>query len=328
MPNPSALTFGFELEYASNARRVVELLYAQGVTKQDHLHRYHCDCNSCAVSPGEVYSERTGGYIMRQPADIHCQTDSTADGEFISRILNDWDDLARIAAALTAAATAADATTSFRCGLHVHVGGFPSDARVAPNYLAFERYFTEIIAPGRAQQKRDMNSTLMQSYRQYVADGYTVRHTDAWKDVGRAQINADLLGAIGRDRHVDLNFSRNNQTWEFRVFNATNAAWRIELACRLAVAFVAATPALSELIETAVRGSDLWPAGCDSPWGEIARPAWSALTGPHPTKRPIVPMQAFVDALCAVDPDLVPLIERQINYMRARYAAQVEFATV
>lgn len=331
MPNPSATTFGFELEYASQSRRMLPILREQGLLRNDDLHRYHCDCQDCMVLSGEVYVTARDRYEVKKAPDLHAQTDSTADGEFITRVLDDWDDLRTIVEGLTRAASQVEATTGPRCGLHVHVAAPPVvngvDVPVALAYLAYERYFTEIIAPGRSQQKRDMNTTLMQAFRSYVVDNYYhppgEPSGEAWKSLSRNDVRASLDNVIGRDRHVDLNRNSRYNTWEFRVFNATNAAWRIELATRLAVAFVAATPTLCEMVEMSVRGSSTWPVGCDSPWGEIARPAWSALPSPHPTKRPVVPMDAFVDALCVVDPDLRPLIERQRSYMRARYARMV-----
>lgn len=328
--DPSARTFGFELEYASNSLATLDHLRGLGLATCDTLHRYHCDCEHCAVIPGEQYRPRADRYVtVTKPPDLHAQTDSTADGEFITRVLSDWGDFQRIAEGLTASATLAGATTSARCGLHVHVGTQDMDMdtyrlrRVAIAYLAFERFFTEIIAPGRAQQKRDMNTTLMQSLRQYVVDGYSSGEPEFWKSISRTSLCDLLMTVIGRDRHVDLNFSQRARTWEFRVFNATNATWRIELAARMSVAFVAASEQLVALVESTLRGDPGWPVGCDSPWGEIARPAWSTLPAPHPTKRPIVPMDQFVAVLCGVDPALEPLIARQRSYMRARYAKMI-----
>lgn len=321
-------TFGFELEYASGALEALQLVKAAGLTRSDHFHSYHCDCNDCAVMDyeGEKYNEARDRYeaVAIQAPDLHAQRDSTADGEFISRILNDWGDLRRISAGLTDAAATVGATTSARCGLHVHVDSTDREMDVAIAYLAFERYFTEIIAPGRASQKRDMNTTLMQSYREYLVNrGLESRPgVDPWKDVSREGLRTTLRAAIQADRHVDLNWSR-YRTWEFRVFNATNAAWRIELACRISVAFVEAAPELVTSVEGVLRGSPNWPVGCDSPWGEIARPGWSQLPAPHATKRPIVPMDDFLAILCEVDPDLRPLVERQRSYMRTRYAKMI-----
>lgn len=329
--------FGFELEVASHAHEMVGTLHAAGLMRTDSLHDYHCRCAACAFVPiDDVNNLDSRGYPRRSPvADLRAQHDSTANGEFISRPIDDWDDFNRIVTALTEAATAAGAETNARCGLHVHVDttcdgdgiGRASRRRTVPaTYLAFERYFTEIVAPGASIRKREMNSTLMQAARQYVSDQFGGTANEVWMDMGRGAVDDMLLAAIGRDRHVDLNWSRNNHTWEFRCFNATNAPWRIELACRLAVAFVEATPQLRELVEGVVRGSKSWPPGCDSPWGEIIRPAYSELPAPHPTKRPIVPMGDFIDALCEVDPDLRPLIERQASYMRTRFATQIEVA--
>jgi hypothetical protein len=317
---------------------MVPILNAAGFMRTVEPHDYHCTCSDCAFDGSqERFNDRSGNYERVPAADLRCQRDSTADGEFITRILHDWSEMQSMTVALTAAASQVNATTSNRCGLHVHVDtmltnhleGAEARSRIVPRaYLAFERYFTEIVAPGSSIRKREMNTTLMQACRQYVSDGYTPGglNPEPWKDMGRAHVDDMLAQVISRDRHVDLNWARRHGTWEFRVFNATNAAWRIELAARMSVAFVEATPELCEEIEQQVRGSKYWPEGCDSPWGEIVRPAWSELPAPHPTKRPVVPMERFIDLLCDVDPDLRPLIERQANFMRARYAARVEVA--
>lgn len=332
--------FGFELEVASGADQMVRTLHGQGLMRTDHLHDYHCRCPACAIVPCEDFdhmSPITGRAPRVQPADLRAQRDSTANGEFISKPIEDWDDFTRIVEALTAAASAAGAETNARCGLHVHVDtNVPDNSEPDPRlrrhrivpaaYLAFERYFTELVAPGASIRKREMNSTLMQATRQHVSDHWGGTENLNWMDMGRGAVDDLLMQAITRDRHVDLNWSRNNGTWEFRCFNATNAPWRIELACRLAVAFVEAAPDLRARVEGVVRGSKYWPPGCDSPWGEIVRPAFSQLPVPHPTKKPIVPMCDFIDSLCEVDPELRPLIERQANYMRTRFATQIEVA--
>lgn len=327
-------TFGFELEYASRTDRMAARLHDEGRMGTDEVHAYHCDCEECSFAPFTRYRE--DGSEAVEPNDLRAQRDSTADGEFITRILDNFDDLVDIAGALTSVATQVGATTNERCGLHVHVAvdnrqwdgsdqaNFLTN-RVPLTYLAFERYFSEIVAPGNASRKRDMNSTLMEALRGYIADGYRADDigTGNWTDIGRAQAENLVRKAILRDRHVDLNWSRKYRTWEFRCFNATNAPWRIELACRMSVAFVEATQDLSDEIEGVVHSSPEWTKRCDSAWGEIIRPAWSEKPNPHLTKKPLVPLDRFVDILCAHDPELRPLIQRQANYMRRTYAKTV-----
>lgn len=373
----AARKFGFELEYASNTNHMIAELHRDGLMLTSFAHDYHCTCPECAYTlsgyqpeedhdcddhcndygcwneprhscdrracPRRTIPERPARPLSDAP-DLRAQRDSTADGEFITRPLDDWDDLQRIAEALTTAATNAGATANARCGLHVHVDT-SSDIgetnrygeqtmielrlqrrRTVPAaYLAFERYFTEIVAPGASVRKRDMNSTLMEAVRSNISNNYS--NPQGWMDMGRGAVDDHILSAINMDRHVDLNWSRRNSTWEFRAMNATNAPWRIELACRMAVAFVEATPQLRDSVESVVRGSKFWPVGCDSPWGEIIRPAFKELPSAHPTKKPVVPFPDFVDILCDVDADLRPLIERQSNFMRTRWAVQVEHAS-
>lgn len=334
--------FGFELEYASGTTGMFSELHANGLMPMDYAHDYHCRCTQCAFVPmrGEDRYDDDGRRLrstaMSKVADLRAQRDSTAETEFITRPISDWDDLQRIVQALTTAATRSGAAVTQRCGLHVHVDTAESDGNevdprkyrsliVPAAYLAYERYFTEVIAPGGSVRKRDMNTTLMQAARQWVSDMWGSGY-ERWTEMGRGAVDEMLRGAIERDRHVDLNWSRTHSTWEFRAMNATNAPWRIELACRMAVAFVEAAPELRAEVERAVRGSKYWPAEADSPWSEIIRPAFSQLPAPHPTKRPVVPMERFIDILCEFDPDLRPLIERQASYMRTRYAVQVTHA--
>lgn len=350
--------FGFELEYASGATDMVRLLHDPDPSNlarlmaTDRLHDYHCRCEYCSFVQWEDYSalDARGRPKKRPPLPLRAQRDSTANGEFITKPIETWEEFQTIVKGLTDAATAANATTNDRCGLHVHVDttadgvgdadfdrynnmrsgndtARTSRRRITPAaYLAYERYFAEIVAPGSSIRKREMNMTLMQATRNFVSNQWGGSQNYRWMDMGRGAVDDLLMQVINADRHVDLNWSRGNQTWEFRAFNATNAPWRIELACRLATAFVEAAPDLRDRVERVVRGSKYWPEGCDSPWGEIIRPAFSELPAPHPTKKPIVPMSDFIDSVCSVDPDLRPLIERQANYMRARFATKIEVA--
>jgi len=259
--------FGFELEYASGAEDMVRRLYdpsLNGLLGCDHLHDYHCRCEYCQFTDFVHYG-RDGNNTTHRPMPLRAQRDSTANGEFITRPITDWDDFNEIATGLTEAARDANATVNNRCGLHVHVDTLNADTRnpsrlqrhriVPAAYLAYERYFTEIVAPGASIRKREMNMTLMEAFRQYVSNNWGGRgmNTD-WMDMGRGQLDEILLQVIATDRHVDLNWSRNNGTWEFRCFNATNSPWRIELACRLACAFVEAAPELRTEVETTVKG--------------------------------------------------------------------------
>lgn len=331
--------FGFELEYASGTAGMLRELNDNGLMPMNHAHDYHCRCTQCAFVPmrdEDRYDDE--GRRLRgaatKVADLRAQRDSTAETEFITRPINDWGDLQRITLALTTAATNSGAAVTQRCGLHVHVDTLEGDSCendqrthrsmiVPAAYLAFERYFTELIAPGASVRKRDMNTTLMQAARQWVSDMWGNGY-ERWTEMGRGAVDEMLRMAIERDRHVDLNWSRTHSTWEFRAMNATNAPWRIELACRMAVAFVEAAPELRTEVEKAVRGSKYWPEEADSPWSEIIRPAFSQLPAPHPTKRPVVSFERFVDILCEFDADLRPLIERQASFMRTRYAVQVQ----
>lgn len=300
------LTHGFEFEVWSRAEDVRERLYEQGLTACDELHGYHCDCDDCRVLPWTDEGEY-------RPYDLHAQTDSSCGGEFISRVLDSFEDTARIAAALTAAVRGGRAEINSHCGLHVHVDAYQrssvgqrrarSDrfvAKVPLAYLAVERYLCELIAPGSASGKREMNLTLLQRLRWWIGgDMLTMREMCEDDDERRVEL---LRNSIAADRHTDLNYSSRNGTWEFRVFNSTAHAWRIELAVRLSVAMVEHA---DELATTLKLDGNEW---------------YSILSGSrHSTMRPRITFGEFVEIVAREDPALDKLIRRQSLYMRAKY---------
>ena len=284
--------FGIESEYASNTRPLIAALHEQGYASTDNLHRYHCTCDNC--DHGNSYPWKA-------------QTDSTVDGEIISHIFTDWDDAEAAVEALCATARDVGATSSASTGVHVHVakhGTIPQEVALA--YFLTERFFTEIVAPGSSRAKREMNTTLLQATRSYIAqwgsiDEYRRGNGPAW---------FVLTSAIEQDRHVDLNISTTLPTFEFRTFNGTLAGWRMMLAARMSVA----------LVETARQIISLSLEATDMSLDEILT---VGLTSTFPTKRPLITLQQFVDVLCGHDPAIRPLIDRQTAYMRFRYRREV-----
>jgi len=301
-------TFGIESEYASNAEQTLRLLYEKGFANDGEMHRYHCDCNTCDFGSDAIWRG---------------QHDSTVNGELISTIFStsDWNFALDAIEALCSSARDAGATTSTQTGVHVHVsravvGGTPQRSEtVALAYFLTERYFTEIVAPGNSRAKREMNRTLLQAFRSYVAE---------WGDFDRFvdanglyvenvldhpfAMGYKLMAAIGQDRHVDLNIGRRLPTYEFRVFNGTLAEWRMELNARISVAFI---DAAHELVEASLGDdsvTDLIRQGHDSD---------------YTTKRPTIHVSDFVDILSRYDDKLPALIERQAAFMRTRYAKQI-----
>ena len=301
-------TFGIEIEYASNAENVIAHLCDAGWANDNNLHRYHCECEGCDAYEGGVWRG---------------QHDSTVNGELISRIQDTYlmGETLEAIRQLCDAALQVDATTSTSTGMHVHVSreGLSADEtnEVALAYFLTERYFSEIVAPGASRSKREMNVTLTQAARSYVAQWRTWEQFIAGaEDVGRVRVGQILRAAIEQDRHVDLALSRRLPTWEFRVFNSTLAAWRIELAVRMATSFVDAAHDIVSHVETAI---------FDDPRGMLGQlgMAMNSTDRNITTKRPPITMGDFVDILAEHDPEVRPLIERQRDFMFRRYGKDV-----
>lgn len=219
----------------------------------EELHGYHCDCEYCEVRPDHD-----------APA-LHAQRDSSCNGEFISRILthgetgHDGLGPLDIMAALETAAVEVDAEPGMGSGCHVHVGNRhltrrdEFDGRVVNDagreafwaYLRWERVLIKLAA-GRFQTQRAANYEVLTSVTDYLRNHYqtgsgigpaTVAHLEAGDEL-------DVVKAIAydshyrSDRHSNLNLRTGKPTWEFRLWNSTRAAWRMELWTRLSVALV------------------------------------------------------------------------------------------
>lgn len=316
------LTHGFEFEVASGADEVINELYERGeeVMRTEELHSYHCGCSDCAVWPRTGYDGNDQPYAIPPPM-FHAQRDSSCGGEFITKVLDDFEDTRWASQVLMDALRAANASVNNNCGLHVHVsaaglskvGGeyrWGSSGNVPLAYLLVERYIAELIAPGATRNKRDMNRTLLQALRDYLGSdrAWAENCSESW-----ASVNSTLQSAIDADRHVDLNISGNNNTYEFRVFNATTHAWRINLACRLSVAFVERHQDIIAACTENMESSDLVTIIMGRRW---------------PTMRPRISMGRFIDILSQDDEELRRLMLRQCLFVRQQYRPEFDLDAI
>lgn len=240
----TGVTFGFEAEYESGGIELGAALASRGLTPSDEFHGYHCDCHDCCSDVACVLGE--DGYA---PGDDHTpfylQNDSTCSGEVISRPRRAGDRWQDDVAALCQAAIDVDAEPGTHAGLHVHVGRqlLGADAARARGLLTFTFALMEpllvTLAAGRFPTQRTMNRSIRGDLAWYFQDrglswegavraGFRTNETaleDLW------QIHREL------DRHSNLNVSTRLPTVEFRLWNSTRAAWRMELAIGLSVAF-------------------------------------------------------------------------------------------
>lgn len=244
---PRLATFGFEAEYATNASGVIQHLHAGGYAGTDALHSYHCDC---------AYCEFHSGYAFRG------QTDSSCSGEIISDVMATGEAFVfedgefeyaptALMDRLCEAAVEVDAEPGLNSGFHVHVGidglGLNALRESLWQFIRWEPVLAR-IGGGRWQEQRSgMNSTVRQCTSHvfndwHDADGWTetaIRNVDTDNDDHGEFLTQLLYAQQQADRHSNLNISaRRAPTWEFRLWNSTRSAWRMEMFCGLSVALL------------------------------------------------------------------------------------------
>lgn len=257
-------TFGLEAEFESNVESLVARLHRDGLTYDSTLHGYHCRC--------EEACDFDNGFVFRG------QTDSSCGGEVISHVFRTeaWDEARDAMLRLQEAAVEVDAEPSLRAGFHVHVGNRPIRLHQTDTlwaYLRWEAVLGEVAAAGRFEAVRPFNhrltSELCDIYLEGLCDDFEHapfslnRSTGAWTQEFRPDVLAEvcddphLINAVKQatlefvmegDRHGWVNLAtRGHRTWEFRLWNATRSAWRMEMFARLSLLMV--NPgALNELL--------------------------------------------------------------------------------
>lgn len=191
----------------------------------------------------------------------------------------DW---ASAMAQLESLAVEVDAEPGYSSGFHVHVGANWMHANDRFRALfAFVRWeeVLRYLAAGRFPSVRDENTTVGASLRDnashtylgsvYFADDRRFRR-QSWQRICHSLLNdlgdAEALGAMetmyhthySSDRHSNLNVRTSHGTWEFRLWNSTRSAWRMELFTRLSVALV--DPAVvTKLLEYSLTGEESMP---------------------------------------------------------------------
>ncbi len=251
---PSTYTFGFEAEFSTPANLIVPALFDMGHLGDNDLHNYTCDCEFCAVT---VYMG--DGNFSYDSADIwplRAKHDSSCGGEIISKVFTDIDAAVPYFADLEAAAIQTDTEPGLEAGFHVHVGrNHLSKATRGKLVVAMTLWENVLfdVAAGRWPHNRGwnmslatlMNDALMDEMEQagmhvgvdlrskihsFATD---IRNTTTGNLVFRRIADAHMEV----DRHSSMAFSPRWPTMEFRLWNSTRAAWRMELWCRLSLLF-------------------------------------------------------------------------------------------
>lgn len=229
-------TFGFEFEVETEAIALTRHLYHAGLVGMPQMCGWHCQCDFCQLG---------SGFLFR------AQTDSSCSGEIISDILHhdphDERHSAEVFALLQNAAVEVDAEPGPNAGLHVHVGIAHLSGRQMDDALwAYLRYEPLLIklAAGRFDAQRCSNDSVTSqcSYdlRRRFRSEFVIDAIESIEASPNLRDERQLLREMhaGHDRHSNLNIATGKSTWEFRLWNSTRAAWRMEMLTRLSVALV------------------------------------------------------------------------------------------
>lgn len=254
------ISFGFEAEFSERAPELVRALRSSspGMIAYDELHSYHCDCGDC------------------EDFTLKAQRDSSCSGEIISGIFYDIDEARPAFEAIQDAAFAADAEPGWSAGFHVHVGRSTNFDHLAVAFFEFMRWESTLsgFSAGRFGENRGNNNVVVHNLHRYLMgmSGHGLPWVPEPREIydpsrDRYVVNPDfreatmrftigsaiewlhenpqqnvfetlLMNAEGMDRHANLAVRTRHNTWEFRLFNSTRTAWRMELWCQIARAFM------------------------------------------------------------------------------------------
>ena len=245
-------TFGWEAEYATPVTSLALELHRRDATIDQHVHGYTCDCSGCEHIHN---TDEANDQYDHDPYVFRVKHDSSCGGEVVSRVFDDPTAAKQYWNLLEEAAVLTDAEPGLQAGFHVHVGRehlhAVSRGRLVWAMMLYEPWLLQ-IASGRFTQHRGWNSPLeetMSSFMQgwlYDNTGVSTYSTMVQREDIKALIDADealriiFFRGIGNahrnvDRHSSMAFSPRFPTMEFRLWNSTRSAWRMELWCRLSL---------------------------------------------------------------------------------------------
>lgn len=241
--------FGWEAEFEEGADGITTLLHSLHPRTMGcrELHSYHCNCSVCTTMDLDVE------YVY----PLRAQTDSSCSGEIISKPFIDMNEARLVMQTIEDTAAFVDAVPGWSAGFHVHVD---RPENPFPSFLEFLRYEEVLvyIARGRFPTIRSMNRWVRNDLIDYLQNVIrNTRELSRKEQTNRTAIAESAFELIREmptpnqemwvgdlyarhresDRHSNLNLRTRNSTWEFRLFNSTRSAWRMELFCSIALGF-------------------------------------------------------------------------------------------
>lgn len=251
-------TFGFEAEFQKNVQEIAHVMHDNGHTQDAILHNYTCDCEGCEVS---FFDAVAGEYVYDHDSiyNLRIKNDSSCGGELISKVWDSPDDnrIRKLWTDIERAAINVDTEPGLTAGFHVHVGRSHLDlaarGRLILTFAGWERPLLQ-LASGRWPTNRGWNGTLdshLSPNFRFLADEINADSPPVFNDCSRvvARLQNEPENSLvakaayrqiardhqGIDRHTSLSFSERHPTMEFRLWNSTRAAWRMELWCRMSL---------------------------------------------------------------------------------------------
>lgn len=238
-----------------------------GLVGSPEVHGYHCNCVHCDFQeegpPLMVQHDSTcTGEVISRPM-------STQEDVFSTAVSEDWSFTRQLLGQLQQAALDVDAEPGENAGFHVHVmptsngakrqalGAFmlwePVLHRIAqgrfPHLRPMNRYVRAEVTYSRladwAYDMDDSANALDHARDAIVRDEFSGREAIDWPRAIQASSEAGNMGRLLRlieaahvhnDRHSTMNVATEHGTVEYRLWNSTRSAWRMELFCRLSVA--------------------------------------------------------------------------------------------
>jgi hypothetical protein len=262
-------TFGVEYECDVNAPELVQWLRMNHPDEigSDSLHSYHCDCDTC-----------DSDYTFRAQRDSSCSGEiisTVFNSDFMDDAVESLKLLEEGSIAVDAE-PGPNSGFHVHVGVNEHQLRYSQPSQhLADAYFEFVRWENIItqIASGRFRFNRNNNHSVQTLAHEFLTnlDGEPWAYQDSQiydferdRYIANPNYNPDqesrtptqvlhmvaesdhvdrvkmdlLLGSHDWDRHSNLATRTRHNTWEFRVFNSTRAAWRMELWVRTALAFM------------------------------------------------------------------------------------------
>ncbi len=232
-PNPRHdVLFGVEMEFQDDIEPLTTILCDDGILPSPRKHEYHCGCEHCAFDTGY---------------DLKAQRDGSCGGELITRpfAYSEWNVFKQLTDHIQLRSIQTKVRVGLEAGVHVHVTPPRLRDGKGAAFAAFYLWQQELLklAQGRERHVREFNGLVgPQPADTNIDPPYGRPLFSLW--MNQEAVTIESLAANLRtnstlrrslydyhneyaDRHSTLNTRTGHGTWEYRLWNSSQAAWRI-----------------------------------------------------------------------------------------------------